>query len=269
MNKVKFLKEAQINFHPTLLFILSDDFELIKKVKELNLRSIILTSNEEIKVIETKKFKVCLTSSIEFGLDKISKLRDAIVQFYMEGFVNEEDKLLGFGEEGTTITLVFVDMKSEERLKILKKACGGDLDIKVVEEGIKIAKEIAHEKGAGGLLVIGDTEAVLRKSSQLILNPFKGYPKRKRSILNESIREAIKEFAKLDGALILRKDGGVEAAGRYINIKKPKRLPPGLGGRHLAATTITSESKALAITCSATGIIRIFKNGKVVLTLGE
>jgi DNA integrity scanning protein DisA with diadenylate cyclase activity len=250
MNKLEFLKEAKINFHPTLLCILSDDFDFIKKVKGLNLRSIILTSNEEIKVIETEKFKIYLTSSNEFGLDKLDELKDAIVQFYLEGVINERDKVLGFNSKGSTVASIFVDISKERKLKLLKEESLKGVDIKCFKEAIEIAREIAREKGAGGLLVIGDTEKVLRKSLQLILNPFKGHPKAKKSILNDSVRETIKEFAKLDGALIIREDGIVERAGRYIKIGKNINLPQGLGGRHLAAATITNESKALAIVCS-------------------
>jgi DNA integrity scanning protein DisA with diadenylate cyclase activity len=267
MNKVEFLKDAQINFHPTLLCILSDDFDFIKKLKGLDLRSIILTSNEEIKAIETEKFKVCLTSSYEFGLDKIDELKGAIVQFYLEGFINERDKVLGFGSKGSTVVSIFIDISKERELKLLKKECTNGLNPMCFKEAIGIAREIAHERGTGGLLVIGDTEKVLRKSFQLILNPFRGYPKAKKSILNDSVREAIKEFAKLDGALIIRANGIVERAGRYIQIEKNINLPQGLGGRHLAAATITKESKALAIVCSSSGIVRIFKGGKIILTL--
>ena len=42
-------------------------------------------------------------------------------------------------------------------------------------------------------------------------------------------------------------------------------LPPGLGSRHIAAAGITKLTKAMAISLSESGTIRIFKNGLMLL----
>jgi DNA integrity scanning protein DisA with diadenylate cyclase activity len=269
VNKIEFLRDAKNHFKPTCLCILSDDLDLAIGAKKLGLGSITLTSNERIKSIETKRFKVRLTKRTALKLAEINTVKEEVMQLYMVGLINDRDRVLVFSEGDSGIVLMCLDMKNERALRILKNACEEKTSPRVVGEAIRIAREISHEGGAGALLVIGDTEEVLRMSSQLILNPFKGYSKEKISVFDEKMREIIKEFAKLDGALILRENGSVETAGRYIHARSHKNLPQGLGGRHFAAATITRESEALAVTCSATGAVRVFKGGRIVLTLEE
>lgn len=42
-------------------------------------------------------------------------------------------------------------------------------------------------------------------------------------------------------------------------------IPQGLGSRHLASAAITKVTKAIAITLSESGVIRVFKDGKIIL----
>ena len=71
----------------------------------------------------------------------------------------------------------------------------------------------------------------------------------------------------MDGAFIINKSGRVLCAGRYLDIDLKKvivRIPSGLGSRHLAAAGISKLTKAIAITVSESGIVRVFKNGKII-----
>jgi len=57
--------------------------------------------------------------------------------------------------------------------------------------------------------------------------------------------KAIKNFAVLDGAFVIREDGVVLAAGRYLQVGEGNvELPLGLGARHAAAAAMTVESNA-------------------------
>lgn len=139
----------------------------------------------------------------------------------------------------------------------------------VVQRLLEIAIELSIEgrEGTpiGTIFVIGDTRRVLRHSRQLIPNPFKGH---KINVLDRDSKEIVKEFAQLDGAFVIRDDGRLVAAGRYLEVE-PKvidlTLPPGLGSRHIAAAGITKLTKATAISLSESGTIRIFKNGLMLL----
>ncbi|MFA6035096.1 MAG: diadenylate cyclase, partial [Myxococcota bacterium] len=90
-----------------------------------------------------------------------------------------------------------------------------------------------------------------------------------KNIMDPEVREAIKQYASLDGAFIIREDGVVLSAGRYLYAtSKDIKLPLGLGARHAAGATITRETKAVALVVSQTsGAIRIFESGQIIYEL--
>ena len=101
-----------------------------------------------------------------------------------------------------------------------------------------------------------------------MLNPFHGYSRTLRSLLDLSLAETIKEFAMIDGAFIVQGDGMVVSAGTYLVPKSSTRLPLGLGTRHHAAAAITAHTQAMAITVSqSTGTVTVFRHGQIVLKL--
>ncbi len=136
---------------------------------------------------------------------------------------------------------------------------------RMLEIAIELSVEGREGMPVGTIFVIGDTRRVLKHSHQLIPNPFKGH---KINVLDRDSKEIIKEFAQLDGAFLIREDGRIVSAGRYLEVE-PKvidlMLPPGLGSRHIAAAGITKLTKAMAISLSESGTIRIFKNGLMLL----
>jgi len=147
---------------------------------------------------------------------------------------------------------------------------GTDIREEVFDSVLHICMEIAKEgregKQVGTAFIIGDSDAVLVKSKQLILNPFEGHPAADRMITNHDIKENVKELAQLDGAFIIRGDGRIEAAARYITIDTSKvGIPKGLGTRHSSVAGITLVTSAIGIVLSQSGgKISIFKNGRMV-----
>lgn len=154
---------------------------------------------------------------------------------------------------------------------------GTDIDEPVFDAAYGISVEISREgregKPVGTTFLLGDAGQVLTKSRQLILNPFEGHPAEVRLITSNDIRETIKELSQLDGAFVVRGDGVMEAAGRYITIDTSGTLiPKGLGTRHASVAGITQETKAVGIVVSQSGgRISIFKDGRIVrvITLNE
>ncbi|WP_297068554.1 diadenylate cyclase [Thermococcus sp.] len=136
---------------------------------------------------------------------------------------------------------------------------------RLLEITIELSVEGREGAHVGTVFVIGDTRNVLKHSHQMIPNPFKGH---KISVLDRNSKEIIKEFAQLDGAFVVSSTGRILTAGRYIEVD-PKAidlmLPPGLGSRHIAAAGITKLTKAISISLSESGTIRIFKNGLMLL----
>lgn len=142
----------------------------------------------------------------------------------------------------------------------------------VILRAVAIALELAEQgregKAVGTMFVIGDSRHVLKHTQQLVLNPFHGYSRNLRSILDPSLRETIKEFALLDGAFVVQADGIVLSAATYVIPMAGSPELPGLGTRHQAAASITANTNAMAIVVSqSTGTVVAFRQGKVVLKL--
>ena len=150
---------------------------------------------------------------------------------------------------------------------------GTGVNEKVFEAVIKIALEISMEgregRPIGTAFILGDSENVLAKSRQLIMNPFQGYKKEERMITDPDIRDNIKEFAQLDGAFVVTGDGVVEAAGRYITIDTGMvKLQKGLGTRHSSVAAITQRTDSIGVVISQSGgVIRVFRQGKIAATV--
>lgn len=142
--------------------------------------------------------------------------------------------------------------------------------IQVIRLAIEIAREGREGKSVGTAFILGDSDEVLSKSRQLILNPLAGHLEIERQISNPDMRENIKELSLLDGAFVIREDGTVEAAGRYISIDTSKvKLSKGLGTRHVSVAAITQETRAIGIVVSESGgVVRLMAKGKIILETG-
>ena len=149
--------------------------------------------------------------------------------------------------------------------------CGAkdNCEADVLEHTIQLAVEIAREgregRKIGTLFVVSDEKEVLKRSRPLILDPLHGHPPEKKRICDPHMRETIKELAQLDGAFIVSGDGIVISAARYINASSRRiELPLGLGSRHVAAASITRDTRAVAVAVSQSSVVRIFDQGRLI-----
>jgi diadenylate cyclase len=215
-----------------------------------------------------------------YNYSRVEKIKVALVACQSESLVREGDTILalaGHGPERSLDTLVRIRLGDEEDepIRVDSLDLGPEFSSQVVEGLLHVAMEIGAEgyegHPTGTILVVGDSTAVMEKSRQLTLNPFAGMSEAERNCLDPPIRDAIKTFAVLDGAFVIREDGVVLSAGRYLEaISKDVKLPMGLGARHTAAAAVTSATKAVAITVSqTTGTMRFFKEGEIVLELHQ
>jgi len=132
----------------------------------------------------------------------------------------------------------------------------------ILSLALEIGREGREGKKVGTAFIVGDTKEVLKRSHQLILNPFEGYPEDVRDIKNKVHWETIKEFAQIDGVFIVNEKGVMISAGRYLDVDTKSVELEGLGGRHISASAITRDTQAIAITVSESGgTVRIFKDG--------
>src|SRR5436305_1366020 len=82
----------------------------------------------------------------------------------------------------------------------------GDLPA-VVDLATEIGREGREGKPVGTTLVVGDTKRVLSLSRPLNFNPFRGYSAAERDVRDRRVREAIKDLAQLEGAILIGRDG--------------------------------------------------------------
>jgi diadenylate cyclase len=159
----------------------------------------------------------------------------------------------------------------ERRTKLFEEICSErrEVDTQVLERTVALAVEIAREgregRKIGTLFVVGDSEAVLRHSKPLILDPLYGHPDESKRIDDPDVRETLKELAQLDGAFVVSDEGVIVSAARYIDtISEGVQVPLGLGSRHMAAASVSKQTNAVAVAVSESSTVRMFDDGELV-----
>ena len=213
----------------------------------------------------------------DYDLGRPEKLKIALVSGIARGLYKEGDVVVGLlsrkpAAMPDSILVVTVGQEEEDGSFGFLQAEGvsaGVMDA-LLELAVSIGVEGWEGRPVGALFVIGDSNIVMEKSRQLTLNPFQGYSEDEKNIMNPDVRHALHAFAVLDGAFIVREDGVVVAAGRYLNFDEEQELdvPLGLGARHMAAAGISRDTEAIAIVVSQTsGSVRVFRRGKAAMEL--
>jgi diadenylate cyclase len=212
-----------------------------------------------------------------FDLGRTEKMKLAIVAGIARGLYREGDVVVGLlartpAAMPDSILVVTVGEEVQDGSFGFLQAQGVSASVfdALFDLAVSIGVEGWEGRPVGALFVVGDAATVMEKSRQLTLNPFQGYSEDERNIMNPEVRHALHAFAVLDGAFIMREDGVVVAAGRYLNFDKGRDVdvPLGLGARHMAAAGISRDSDAIAIVVSQTsGSVRAFRKGKIALEL--
>lgn len=155
--------------------------------------------------------------------------------------------------------------------KIIEEICSPErgVDGRVLEATVMLAVELAREgregRKIGTLFVVGDSEEVLERSKPLILDPLARHPNGDKRIYDPNMRETVKELAQLDGAFVVSGEGIVLSAARYVDaVSDHLNVPLGLGGRHMAAASITKNTGAVAVVVSESSMVRVFDDGELI-----
>src|SRR5229473_2690934 len=202
---------------------------------------------------------VCVTVP-PYDYSRVEKVKVALVAAMTANVLADGENVLCLtGRSGArmpdTLIRLQIGRGFEEKAAIDTIGLGAEFNPQVVEALVSLAMAIGHEgfegHPIGTIFVLGDSTVVMEKSKQLTINPFQGISEAERNVLDPQIREAIKNFAVLDGAFVIREDGVVLAAGRYLHTGEGNvELPLGLGARHAAAAAITVETQAVSISVS-------------------
>ena len=139
----------------------------------------------------------------------------------------------------------------------------------VVDLAVRIGLEGREGKPVGALFVIGDTRKVLEHASGAGCDPFRGYNRKERNLLDAKVQEDAKEVAQLDGAFVVTSEGIIERSRQLLEVlHEDLNMSKGLGSRHWAAAAITRRTKALAVVVSqSTGTVRLYQNGFLMMQI--
>ncbi|WP_146600187.1 DNA integrity scanning protein DisA nucleotide-binding domain protein [Novipirellula aureliae] len=145
--------------------------------------------------------------------------------------------------------------------------------LKTIKAVIDLAAQIGREgregKPVGTLFVVGDTRHVLDHANDSGVDPFRGYNRRQRNLLDKKVQEDAKEIAQLDGAFIINSDGVIEKSRQMLEVSHDAlTMSKGLGARHWAAAAISQKTKAISVVVSqSTGTVRLYQNGLLVMRI--
>jgi len=267
--------------------------EAVKIAKKINSKAIVVISNEELeeRIVEgimvfvaPRSFSMAFdtfASTEESEYDTRMRLIDRILKFthageyistllYFKG-IKEDESIVGVIDSESVRGIVIA---SPEQSKIHKTIveCSERVDSKVLKSILNLSLNIAHKGREGRKIgtgfVVGDTQEVLKRSRQLIINPYEGHSEKVRNITEPANWESVMEFAQLDGIFVVDRDGIIISAGRYLEASvKDLKLREGLGGRHLACAAITRETEAIAVVISESGDITLYKDGNELIVI--
>lgn len=156
-----------------------------------------------------------------------------------------------------------LERMTPQDLRVLGKSVPLDVLRATVDLVTEIGREGREGQPVGTIVVVGDTRKVLSLSRFQNFNPFRGYTRAERDIRDRAVREQIKEIAKLDGAILVSRDGIAEAACLHLNVRADGvTISKGFGSRHMAAAGISKATNAIAFCVSqSSGTVRVFQKG--------
>ena len=139
----------------------------------------------------------------------------------------------------------------------------------VLDLAAQIGREGREGKPVGTLFVVGDTRKVLEHSNDSGVDPFRGYNKSFRNLLDAKVQDDAKEIAQLDGAFVVGSDGMIERSRQMLEVShEDLTMTKGLGARHWAAAAITRRTKAISVVVSqSTGTVRLYQDGNLVMRI--
>jgi diadenylate cyclase len=160
-----------------------------------------------------------------------------------------------------------LERMTAQDLRVLGDAAPLDVLRAVVDLATEIGREGREGQPVGTILVVGDTRKVLSLSHFQNFNPFRGYSRAERDVRKRDVREQIKEIAKLDGAILIGRDGIAEAACLHLGARADGvSMRKGFGSRHMAAAGISKHTASVAFAVSqSSGSVRVFQKGEEVL----
>lgn len=259
--------------------VIEADDDLVSLIQDVDFRVILISRRPQFVTPEGLGDLCRIARVPDIPMTRTGQIKVATMVAVAEGMIRSGDRVVCLcGIDGSEVldTIFVLDLGTELEMfsSSATEPLPADVAPAVFERLLTIAGELATEgregRPVGTVFVVGDSEAVLAQSRQLVINPFHGYPEEERNVLDHRLEETVKEFSAIDGAFVIRGDGVLLSAGRYLvpRLWHDERMPHGLGARHEAALGISANTAALAFCISqSTGTVSIFKQGRLVIDI--
>ncbi len=273
--------ELKNEIKPSMLYVICNDSGLIEKFLDRfpDMPAIVATCGHDsslaAKLAERKVAMKRIVETPSGSFDVLDQAKDLLLEACVEGIVDIRDRMLCILATNIYACIAF-DVRDIGIAK-LKDAVKDRISIHLLSDVLDLAFDIAREgkegSHVGALLVVGDTENVMKKSTQMIMNPFEKHRIRDRKISKPDNWHTIKQFAQLDGGVVINERGVAVAAGRYVQInfaemmKQTLDVDKGLGTRHLAGASISKDTKAISVVVSSASNIKIYKDGLEIFSI--
>ena len=243
--------------------------EKVKKVTRL-----ILVARDEKDELRSKEHANTVLRVPDLDLTRLAQIKMATLMAFSQRLLSPGEEfvfLVGIkGQSLDTLVTMTVGKEFEIFQTVDQPKLTEHVKRVVFQQVLTIALELAQQgregKPVGALLVVGDHKEVQKYCQQNIINPFRGYTEKERNILNDVIKETVKEFCTIDGAFVIKGNGVIVSAGTTLrpNISG-EELPLALGTRHSSAAAITASTRSIAITLSeSTGTVRVWRKGQMI-----
>lgn len=202
----------------------------------------------------------------------LERLQHALLEAAADEFIKTNDEVVAIYGGFASGRLDSVShLKLDERMRRLSardlQSLESSVPLKTLKAVVDLAVQIGVEgregKAVGALFVVGDSRNVLKHASDSGVDPFRGYNRKSRNLLDAKVQEDAKELAQLDGAFIISPDGSIERSRQMLEVlHEDLNMSKGLGARHWAAAAITRRTNAIAIVVSqSTGTVRLYQDG--------
>ena len=261
--------------------VVEDDQDLADLIQDVDFRVILVSRRLGFQAPPGWEELCAIVRVPDITMTRAGQIKVATLVAAAESLIRIGDRIVcltGIDGSGTIDTIIVLDLGTELEMFAYSAAdpLPADVTPAVFERLLSLASELGLEgregRSVGTIFVVGDSDKVLSQSHQLVINPFHGYPETERNVLDPRLEETIKEFSAIDGAFIIRGDGVLLSAGRYLapHAKLDPPLQNGLGTRHEAAAAITMTTGAISLCISqSTGTISIFKQGRLITDIAK
>ena len=253
----------------TKIVIIADDPEdLIENVNEKTILIYPRNKRPSSNILLSKNIKTIFSSYTRFpDIDSLKIIRDILFYLINTSEIEKGDKVKVIFKKDGEFHRMFFDTDKLEYMtvhRLLSDRLKGRLIENILKLSMRIARMGIEGRPVGALLVIGDSHNVRRYIIQKDVNPVDALPSNRRSVLNTENLDLLRQYVTMDGATIINEKGDVLFCGTYIKILDVPNNIEEMGGRHLAAKSISKLTNAIAFVISSESKIKIYRDGKTV-----